>query len=160
MWLVCLIIIAGLMAFVMFGWAVQYKATGGYRGGAIGDVILAIANAPTDLMLILDVGLKPAMQRQRIEFSEFDNLEFIDADFKDQGLLLVSGFNLEHGISSVYLYDLGKAQKLYEWIPPHEEIASQTSYHVNFNAKSSYRTQHPLLISDGSLLFTSGEGPL
>jgi hypothetical protein len=159
-WPVYLLLIVGFITFVLFGWVVQYKATGGHRGGAFGDAMLTIAKAPNDAMLILNVGLKSAMQPQRIGFSDFENLKIIDDNFRDQGVLLVSGFNLEHGISCVFLYDLENAQKLYEWVPPHGDIMKQTSYHVGENAKAMYRTQHPFLLPDGSVLFTSGEGPL
>jgi len=60
-WVVYLLLIFAAILLVLFGWAVQYKATGGYRGGAVGDAILAVAEAPNDAMLLLDVGLKSAM---------------------------------------------------------------------------------------------------
>jgi len=160
LWVLFLVLIFGGMFLILFGWAVQYKATGGHRGGAVGDAILALAEAPNDAMLLLDVGLNSAMQPQRIKFSEFKNLKVIDKDFVDPGLLLVSGFSLENGISSIYLYDIKNAKKIYEWIPPFQDIAAQTSYHTGMNARASYRAQHPFLLPDGSVLFTSGEGPL
>ncbi len=160
LWVVYLLLIFGAVLLVLFGWAVQYKATGGYRGGAVGDAILALAESPNDAMLLLDVGLKSAMQPQRIKFSEFKNLQVTDPDFTDPGLLLVSGFSLEHDISTVYLYDLQQGRKLHEWVPPHHDIAAQTSYHFGENAKARYSAQHPLLLADGSVIFTSGEGPL
>lgn len=52
-------------------------------------------------MLILDVGIKSATQRQRIKFSKFKNLKIIDKDFQDQGILLVSVFNLKHHIAVI-----------------------------------------------------------
>lgn len=159
-WVLYLLLILGVILLVLFGWAVQYKATGGYRGGALGDAILALAEAPNDAMLLLDVGLKSAMQPQRIQFSEFNNLKVIDKKFSDQGLLLVSGFSLEHGISSIFLYDIQHSQKLHEWVPPLQDIAGQTSYHLGENARSRYKSQHPFLLTDGSVIFTSGEGPL
>jgi len=160
LWVLYLFFILGGIALILFGWAVQYKATGGHRGGAFGEAILALAEAPNNAMLLFNVGLNSAMQPQRIQFSEFRNLKVIDKDFTDPGLLLVSGFSLENGISSIYLYDIQNAEKLYEWIPPYQDIAAQTSYHTGMNARASYRTQHPFLLPDGSVLFTSGEGPL
>ena len=159
-WVLYLLLIVGCILLVLFGWAVQYKATGGYRGGAVGDAILALAEAPNDAMLLLDVGLKSTLQPQRIQFSEFKNLKIVDKEFSDQGLLLVSGFSLEHEISTVFLYDLQHSKKLHEWVPPLQDIAAQTSYHFGENAKARYSTQHPLLLTDGSVIFTSGEGPL
>lgn len=159
-WVLYLVLILGSVLSVLFGWVVQYKATGGDKGGAIGDAALALAKAPNNAILLLDVGLKSAMQPQRIPFSDFKNLEVIDKDFKDPGLLLVSSFSPENGITTVYLYDIQNSKKLYEWVPPHKDIFKQTSYHFDVNIKSRYRTQHPYLFQDGSLLFTSGEGPL
>ncbi len=160
MWILYLLLLFGSIFLVFYGWAIQYKATGGHRGGAIGNTILAIAEAPNDLMLLFDVGLRAAMQRQRIEFSKFNNFQITDKSFKDNGLLLVSGFNLEHGISTISLINLKTSKKLHQWIPPHKKITAQTSYHLGMNAKSSYRSQHPLLLPDGSMVFSSGEGPL
>ncbi len=160
LWVLYLLIIIFGIFLILYGWAVQYKATGGHRGGALGNAILALAEAPNDAMLILDVGLKSAMQRQRIKFSEFKNLKIIDKNFSDPGLLLISGFNLKQGISTIYLYDLKNAKKLHEWIPPYQDIDQHSSYHTGMNARSSYRSQHPLLLTDGSVVFSSGEGPL
>ena len=159
-WVLYLLLLLGSISLVLFGWVVQYKAMGGPRGGAVGDIALAVAEAPNEVVRLVTAGLKTAMQPQRIQFSAFDNLKVIDSSFSEQGLLLVSGFSLEYDISTIFLYDVQHESKLYEWVPPHQDIMEQTSYHGGVNVKERYRSQHPFLLPDGSIVFTSGDGPL
>lgn len=159
-WALYLLLILGSVALVLFGWVVQYKAVGGQRGGVLSDVALAVAKIPDDISHLLKSGLTAAMQPQRIPFAEFKNLKVIDSNFSDKGLLLVSSYSLEQNMATIFLYDIQHSKKLYEWIPPHREIMAQTSYHDGVNVRESYRSQHPLLLADGSVVFTSGEGAL
>ncbi len=52
-WVLIVFLIVGAPAVLLFGWVVQYKAAGGQRGGAIGDVMLSIAQVPETLIRTL-----------------------------------------------------------------------------------------------------------
>jgi len=83
-----------------------------------------------------------------------------EPDFQEDGVLLVSSFNPEHDVSVAYLLDIETGKTIHQWIPPLDEIFEQTSYRSDQNTKELYGTQHPFLLENGDIIFTSGEGPL
>ncbi len=159
LWLVATLAILGLIGALLFGWAVQYKAKGGVRGGGIGVLLLDIAELPTPLIRLYN-DFARTVEPFKFQFTEFSDLKRHDAAFQDDGILLVSGWNKKIGHATVYLYDLKSEKKLYEWIPPVAKILEATSYHGGDNDMQDYRAQHPYLLDDGGLLFTSAQGPL
>jgi Arylsulfotransferase (ASST) len=156
MWIVLLILMLCVPTVVLFGWAVQYKAVGGEGGGVVGGLILRIAHLPDPVFKILQGQIQP----QGIEFRKFAGLRISDPTFRETGTMLVSSYSAEHGVSTAFLYDLQTRKVLHEWIPPVEQILAQTTYHDEGNIKLNYRTQHPVLLENGDIVFTSGEGPL
>ena len=158
-WVLFAVLLVGALLTIMFGWSVLYKAKGGERGGRIMELLMSVAQLPDPLMQ-LALSEKHVIQPQIIAFDEFSGLRRYDSDFNDTGSLLVSSFNADKGISTVYLYDLASQKRLFEWTPPIEGIIAGSSYRGKRNLKKNYRTQHPLLMDNGDLLFTSSEGPL
>lgn len=157
-WILLVVLILGILGVLFFGGIVQYKASGGQRGGAFGDFLLAGTKflEPTIKLLLGESVVHP----QRLTFSEFSGLKQYQQDFQETGTLLVSSYSQGNAVSTAFLYDLRRQEKLHEWVPPVNAIHARTSYHLDANLKENYRTQHPLLLKGGDIVFTSGEGPL
>ena len=99
-------------------------------------------------------------QLRRNEFS-FKGLRVYDKRFTDTGHLLISRFSEEREQVIIQLMRLADGQVLHTWIPPIEQILTQGRRRDQGpNSVQGYRAQHPLLLSDGSVVFHSGEGPL
>ena len=89
------------------------------------------------------------------------NIYIYDKKFSDEGFLLVSGYNDQSKTSLTTLYSIKEERVLHTWKPPIEDIHYHSSDFTNeYNLKKNYRMQHPLLLENGDLIFSSGEGPL
>jgi len=145
LWAVLLLLILGFVATWLFGWTVQYRASGGQKGGAFGQSILAFAKAP-DIFLRLAANPKATLQPQDIAFDEFAGLQRSDMDFQDDGLLLVSSYSADRGMATVFLFDLQREEKIFEWVPPIAEILERCTVRSDINRKENFKSQHPLLL--------------
>lgn len=173
-WLVAFIVIVGACATITFGWMVRYENTNEQGLGALGSFANSVASIPSLAYQIVvppekEVGKRLGNVQPQIRyFPDFEGFVEYDTDYEKDKILLVSSYSSEYGVSTVYLYDLQSKEKIHEWIPPIDEIHEATSFKGNVNEspefavnnKSNYRTQHPLLMDDGSVVFHSGNGPL
>ncbi len=102
--------------------------------------------------------LAPQEYRNRYRYAGF---KLRDKTFHDSGYLLISRFSKKHGQTIIELFSIAKRENLHTWVPPLAEIFQQTSDFAEApNTKREYQAQHPLLLKDGGLVFTSGEGPM
>ena len=159
LWILLLVILLGTMWTFGFGFSVYYKMSGGTRAKEVTRIAMQIATLPEKAMRLAEEK-EAAIQPQLTNLAEFDELDIVDGDFKDDGYLLVSGYRPENKITTAYLYDISKRKIIHQWIPPIEKIHENSTARGNVNERDRYRTQHPLIIDDGSVIFTSGEGPL
>ncbi len=85
-----------------------------------------------------------------------------DNNFYDPGYLLISRFSWAHQQVIVELVRICDRTLLHRWVPPIKEILEKDEYPEDeeCNSFEGYRVQHPFLFKDGSIVFTSGEGPL
>jgi hypothetical protein len=77
---------------------------------------------------------------------------------EDDGYLLLSGLSSDERQSIVQLIRIADGQVIAKWIPDWGDIDRQMTKHrfgVKGNPKT-YRAFHPLLLSDGSLIFNTG----
>ena len=101
------------------------------------------------------------LHRQEFRQNKYDpGFNLRDSDFVDPGFLLISEFSKEHNQTIIRLVKVDGFEELYSWIPPVEEILDQTRRDTLFNNMAGFCAQHPLLLTDGSVVFTSGQGPL
>jgi hypothetical protein len=99
-------------------------------------------------------------QENRSEF-DFGGLKIRDANFQDHGYLLISGFSKTYGQVVVELFSIAENRVLHRWIPDIAKILENTpTFSDGPNMEKAYRVQHPLLLEDGGLVFTSGAGPM
>ncbi len=158
-WVVVACGLVGLFVLLSFGWLVQDSATGGKLSGALGRTALAVARIPSPIVRLLDG--EAVAQPQRLAFTPDAELEhFAELSRQDDGTLLVASYSDEHEVSVATLYDLSSQTVLHTWVPPVSEIRAATRFRGVRNEKRNYRTQHPLLLEDGDLVISSGEGPL
>lgn len=99
-------------------------------------------------------------QENRSEF-DFGGLKIRDTSFQDPGYLLISGFSKSFNQVVVELFSIADNSVLHRWLPDVDKILAQTPQFTDGpNMVKSYRVQHPLLLEDGGLVFTSGAGPM
>lgn len=99
-------------------------------------------------------------QESRIHYP-FSGFTLRDPGFHDTGCLLISRYSKDHGQVIVELFSIATNRILHTWIPPLSDIFRLSpDFNSGTNMRESYRAQHPLLLKDGSLIFTSGEGPM
>ncbi|MCP4598048.1 arylsulfotransferase family protein [Neptuniibacter sp.] len=161
-WVILLLVLILLPFLVFSTWAVWHKATGGNDSGKVGDTLqdLAKHTDPYFKLLFSEQSIQEIVQPQLMSFEEFSGFKVYDNAQVDSGSLLVSAYSDENSVSSVYLYDISEQKILHEWVPPVNELLNQTSFRNDQSKKFNFRSQHPLLLEDGSIVITSGEGPL
>jgi len=92
---------------------------------------------------------------------DFLGFKLRDSDFHDTGYLLISRYSKKHSQVIVELFSIAESRVLHTWVPPLTEIFKRSpNFNDGENTRKSYRAQHPLLLKDGGLVFTSGEGPM
>jgi len=83
-----------------------------------------------------------------------------DKSFSDDGYLLISRYSAALGESTVELYSIAEEKVLYVWPLPLKEVEqkanSMTFAGGNPLDKDSFLPLHPLLLSDGGLVFSGG----
>lgn len=98
--------------------------------------------------------------------NEFDFNGFVSRDrtFHDEGYLLIPRFSHAHGQVVVDLVRVHHFQLVHRWVPDISEIiskAKQGKKPVDLHlTKADFRAVHPILLEDGSLVFSHGEGYL
>ena len=92
---------------------------------------------------------------------DFSGFRLRDPGFHDTGHLLISRYSKKHSQVIVELFSVAESRVLHTWVPPLTEIFKRSpNFSDRANTRKSYRAQHPLLLKDGGLVFTSGEGPM
>ncbi len=106
--------------------------------------------------------LKFDFENKRIKnLNLVNNLIKHDQNFIDKGYLLVSGYDIDYKTAKTNLISLETGDIIYSWSPPISEIHKNSpSFLTEYNLKQNYRMQHPLILDNGDLIFSSGEGPL
>lgn len=100
-------------------------------------------------------------QRNRFDFGGFVRR---DPAFVDPGFLLLPRWSREDGRPVVELIRLSDFARLHRWTPDLEHLAElgrRDAPEIPFpDPKAGLRMNHPLLLPDGSLVFSIGHGPL
>lgn len=92
---------------------------------------------------------------------DYSGFQVRDTDFKDTGYLLISRYSRVHKQAIVELFSLSEEKVLHTWVPDLKDLFKHTPlYTESPNNIEEYRIYHPLLLGDGSLVFSSHKGPL
>lgn len=176
LWLVLLLAILAGASSVLFAWIVKRTVTLPADARFVSPAALDLASVPDYARTLLESGVELGsgglVQRnpQVIEVDSLGGLTIEDPSFREDGLLLVSAYDDDKGISTVYLYDLERRRRIFEWVPNYEQIVEKTPSLKALadagepirgtNARRNFRSQAPLLLPDGSVVLNSGEGVL
>ena len=121
-----------------------------------------LAKAPSLVLMATvklrdDITAKPSALMIPKENIKLDNLMHKFPASEDDGFLLLSGLSATEGKSIVQLIRIADGQVIAKWIPDWIEIGRQITSH-RFGVKGdtrNFRAFHPLLLSDGSLIFNT-----
>ena len=175
-WAVLLLALFGTIGCVLFGWIVKRTITLP-NAKCTSPLAVGIATLPDHAIELMRTGVELVGQgkfvqknKQIVDFDKFSGLKIEDPSFEEDGILLVSAYRDKHRISTVYLYDLKTQERLWEWVPDHDQIVEKTPSLKRIadagdeipgvNNRALFRSQHPYLLDDGSVLINSGEGVL
>lgn len=99
-------------------------------------------------------------QERKANF-DFSGLQVRDGQFADDGFLLISRYSKLDGQVIIDLMSLAAGDIVHTWKPDMDAIFARTpSFNTGINTRAAYRSQHPLLMDNGDLVISSGEGPL
>lgn len=149
LWVVALLCVFFLIVLIFYGAVVRYDYYGGKGFPLIRKTATFLAEIPARFREL------QFLQNESIITQNVEELN----DYS-KGFLLVSAYDPHYSTSTVYLYDLKNDEKIHLWVPPVDEINKIIKNNYPITKKIAYRSQHPLLLKDGSIVFSSGEGPL
>jgi hypothetical protein len=162
-WLLTVGFLIVLVSFIMGAWVFRHISTGGDRiPQAIQPTIEKLAEVPSLI--------KQAIVEVRDEITDKPSALLIPKDKvwqadwvhkfpapEDDGYLLLSGLSKEENQSIVQLIRIADGEVIAKWIPDWSYIHRHSTEH-RFAPKGSpknYRAFHPLLLSDGSIIFNT-----
>ena len=141
---------------------VRHVSKGGLLLGKWSPIIEEVAKFPGKVIYFFRSNtLKVDPQIAKTDFEKSLNIynqSYFD-NYED-GYLLVSTYDYDNG-SFILLYSLKENKEIFRWIPPLDEIHKMAPEFIDgINSHRYYRSQHPLLMNNGDVIFSSGEGPL
>ena len=163
-WLLAIGFLALLLAFAMGAAVYRHISAGGNKvPQALQPLVETLARAPV-LVKKAAIELRDEITgRPSVLLIPKDKIKQADWVHKfpapeDDGYLLLSGLGPEERQSIVQLIRISDGQVMAKWIPDWGDIHRQISAHrfaPRGNPKA-YRAIHPLLLSDGSIIFNTG----
>jgi len=150
---------------VFFGASVRHVLLGGKTLGIFGDAMLYIAEFPSNVQDVLEMG----PSEQYISQTRFRNLDGFKKDGKlpagvlaDEGYLLLSSYNANKEQATVQLIQINTQKTLHEWVPDidllNELNILSEKYSADFTATSNFRLMHPLPVNGTRLVFNNSSG--
>ena len=147
--------------FKYFSSMVRHVSKGGLLLGKWSPIIEEVAKFPGKVIYFFRSNtLKVDPQIAKTDFEKSLNIynqSYFD-NYED-GYLLVSTYDYDNG-SFILLYSLKENKEIFRWIPPLDEIHKMAPEFIDGINSRYYRSQHPLLMNNGDVIFSSGEGPL
>lgn len=99
----------------------------------------------------------------QVEAVQFPVGFYVEDQRAQQGYFLISAYDVENSVATVFLYDLKSLELVKEWVPNIRDLLQRVSDSytpTNEDQPQNFRTQHPILTNDGGVIFSSGEGLL
>ncbi|HEX8420892.1 MAG TPA: arylsulfotransferase family protein [Sphingomonas sp.] len=164
LWLLCLLLMVGIVAAVAFGAIVKGVAEHSTRYGWIGRLAYDVASTPQTLRQLVrsqNPALAPG-SRARLPAGFRLNAA---QPFRDPGFLLVNRYAPEDRRFVVELVRLADGKTLHRYAPPIDTLIGRGDvdsplFDAHLHSGQRYRMQHPLLMPDGGLVFHGTETPL
>ena len=150
---------------VLFGASVRHVLIGGHKLGFFGETVLYIAEFPSNVQDVLEMG----PSEQYISQTRFRNLDGFKKDGKlpagvlaDEGYLLLSSYNANKEQATVQLIQINTQKTLHEWVPDidllNELNILSEKYSADFTTTSNFRLMHPLPVNGTRLVFNNSSG--
>jgi hypothetical protein len=163
LWFVLLLLWFSFIGALAFGWDVWRIKTSRQGAHTSADrAIIAIASSPS----LLKESFKEIGQGSKlISHDYYPAIKGFEADnkFTDDGYILLATYSKSKDQSVVKLVRIADQKIIYEWTPDYNAIMKQVGSQNKAwtaQAKHDLRLYRPLLLPDGSLIFTNLLSPL
>ncbi len=171
LWVLLLVIWFGIVFIIVFTWSLKSELVGWKRAGVLGRIAYHTSNLPTLTRDLLFYKKSPKstpliIEDRWPEINGFSKNGIINnAVRNDKGYLLFSAYSGEKKQSTVKLIRIQDQKTIFEWVPNIDEIKKihkkmglnnlPDDFDLTSFSKSRYRTIHPLLMDDGSIIFNN-----
>lgn len=123
LWIVCLIVLLGSVGSVALAWAVRHYANGGARLGAMGPLVMQVAEFPSDAKralsgiagILLDTATELQSPEQRFVAESGFVFNFKPGSRVDLGYVLINRYDGDKKHSVSELWDLQSQEKVWTW---------------------------------------------
>ena len=164
LWFVLLIVWVFTMITLLFGWSVGNILEGGQTiSGNSRSIILSIAKFPT----LVSASIRQIFAEMPViikdRYPEVSGLKLNDKNYRDSNYLLLSAFDKEAGHSAFKLIRLSDKKVMHNWVPDIQEIMrirDKGRPISESSNKGNIVLWHPLLASDGSIVFNTEDRSL
>lgn len=159
MWLVILVCLIMFIAQILSNSLIIDHYTGGKNFKTLKKIIFYIAEVPINLKEIFNISKRneSISKIDKAKLKEINSTSnFIKNDHK-KGYILTSVFSPKIGSTKTVLIDLTDEKIFKEWQIDFNDLENKTKFKI---IPKIFRSQHPLLLSDGSIVITEGEGPM
>jgi hypothetical protein len=166
-WIVYLVSVVFLVVLILYGAVLRSNYVKGDLLKFAQPAAVFLAEIPSNLVALFEISnrneiyVRPeevyvaANPKAQIISNDSFNLEVFN-DHK-KGFILTAAQNIQLNQPSIFLFDLKKNKIVYEWNVKIQDIEN----FLNINSPDQpWRMQHPLLLENGEIVFTHGEGPL
>jgi hypothetical protein len=162
LWIAAVVVLSFALTVIATAWATRHAILGGrWLNQDQAETIIFVASLPSAVRdAALEIGNAVAdepgrllFERRSVERTSWQR-RFPAPD--DPGYLLFSGVDPQARRSIVALVRIADGRELVRWSPDWNRIVSRISPAMYFNPPSRYEAEagHPLLLSDGSIVFT------
>jgi hypothetical protein len=166
-WIFYLFSILFLVVLILYGAVLRSNYVKGDFLKFAQPAAVFVAEIPSNLKALVDISNRneiyikseevyvTANPKSKIISNDSFNLEVFNEHKK--GYILTSAQNQQINQPTIFLFDLEKNKIIYEWNVKIQDIEN----FLNINSPDNpWRIQHPLLLEEGGIVFTHGEGPL
>ena len=159
-WLVILICLVMLIAQVFSNSLIIDHYNGGKNFKSLKRIIFYIAEVPINFKNIFDISKRnesiSKIDEATIEEISSSTGNFIKNEHK-KGYILTSVFSPKIGSTKTVLINIADEKIYKEWQIDLNDLKNKTTLKI---IPKIFRSQHPLLLDDGSVVITEGEGPM
>lgn len=166
LWVVCLILLLGLLGTVAFGWLALSYGRDPHPKGALAEATLAVAGIPDTMKaMIKDADPRVSSHSARLPKGAGWIVAPGAPSLAADGYVLVSRFSGDEDRAVIELVDLGDYQVKYRWLPDVTAILDgvpRVSAITKFErwTPRMFNFVHPLLMANGDLVVKDHQSPL
>ena len=163
LWIFFLIIIFFLIGSISFAWLAKYSKQLEHYSPKLALTVNSIMDPVNIFFKTSHRLLTTGTSNPSIIKADFKPGFIIKNDVNIDGYFLISAYDNRFKENSIFLYRLSDQKLLKTWIPNINNIMSLVSNNYVKTPEDlpmNFRSQHPLLLPDGSIVISSGDGLL